>query len=680
MKIRISRLCTFTLIALCSLFGFAAQAGAQDNFSKQLNGPPKLRGKKGNTHKARIADSSGYSVLYSFCPGGSPCTDGDSPNGLVQDAAGNLYGTTHSGGANNGGTVFKVDSTGHETVLYSFCSVGGSKCTDGGYPVAGLILDAAGNLYGTTSSGGANFGGTVFKVDNTDHETVLYSFCSVGGSNCTDGAQPYAGLIRDASGNLYGTTTSGGAFGGTVFKLDNTNHETVLYSFCSVGGSNCTDGAQPYAGLIRDTAGNLYGTTNSGGANNFHGTVFKVDNTDHETVLYSFCPGGSPCTDGADPYAGVIRDTAGNLYGTTTGGGNPGNCGYSPNCGTVFKVDSAGHETVLYSFCSVIVNGNCADGAGAFASLIQDAAGNLYGTTRYGGGNSNSTCLGGSSGFCGTVFMVDGTGHETVLYNFCSESNCADGDSPGAALIQDAGGNLYGTTLGGGNSNSACGSNGCGTVFKLAIGGGGTAAVTLSTTKLSFPKTVIGVTSKPKSVTLTNTGTATLHISGITASGDFAISNNTCGATVLVGASCKVSVTFTPTAKGKRTGNLTFTDDAPTSPQVVALVGTGTAIQLTPTSLNFGTVTVGNTSSPKTITITNVSAATVTSSITVGGTNPADFLINSNTCGATLPGGASCVVGLVFKPQATGTRTAMLKVADDGGGSPQTAALKGIGG
>ena len=146
------------------------------------------------------------------------------------------------------------------------------------------------------------------------------------------------------------------------------------------------------------------------------------------------------------------------------------------------------------------------------------------------------------------------------------------------------------------------------------------------------------------------------------------------------GGSCAVSVTFKPTAKGTRKGNLTFTDDAPTSPQIVALAGTGTAIRLTPSSLTLGTVAVGNSSLPQTITVTNVSGATVTfTSIGVAGLNPADFRISSNTCGATLAGGASCNVGITFKPTATGTRKATLKLLDDGGGSPQTATLKAAG-
>jgi uncharacterized repeat protein (TIGR03803 family) len=170
--------------------------------------------------------------------------------------------------------VFKVDPTGHFTVLYSFCSVG--FCDDGLLPEAGLIQDAEGNLYGTTYGGGANSEGTVFMLDTTGHLTVLYNFCSTSGmgKNCTDGMTPQAGFIQDAAGNLYGTTPSGGANGGgTVFKVDPTGHETVIYSFCAA--FSCTDGSIPSAGLIQDGAGNLYGTTLAGGAND-RGTVFEI--------------------------------------------------------------------------------------------------------------------------------------------------------------------------------------------------------------------------------------------------------------------------------------------------------------------------------------------------------------------------------------------------------------------
>src|SRR5215469_8135470 len=317
MKIQIGRLPAFTSVWL--LFGLAPISDAQ---------VPNINPLAVSPESAKVPLGFSESVLYKFCSA-SQCADGYNPlGGLVQDSAGNLYGTTYAGGStfgtddNGGGTVFKVDITGRETVLHNFCSK--TNCADGQLSYAGLILDPAGNLYGTTSGGGAHGSGTVFKINTNGQESVLYSFCTA--ANCADGQAPYAGLIRDAAGNLYSTTTYGGANnGGTVFKLDTAGHETVLYSFCSE--TNCTDGQLPYAGLIQDATGNLYGTTYGGGAiggGNFQGgTVFKLDTAGHETVLYSFCSAAN-CTDGKQPDAGLVMDSAGNLYGTTSGGGAHG--------------------------------------------------------------------------------------------------------------------------------------------------------------------------------------------------------------------------------------------------------------------------------------------------------------------------------------------------------------------
>jgi len=517
MKIRINGLRTLALISLLSLFSFATQAGAQDNTLNQRSGSPKLRAKAGDIPKQKVAvPASGYTykVLYNFCTYG--CLDGSGPNGgLIQDAAGNLYGTTTHGGANADGTVFEVDSTGYETVLYSFCA--SSNCTDGAFPYGGLVRDAAGNLYGTTSSGGAGNGGTVFKVDSTGHETVLYSFCP--DSNCTDWSGPGPGLIRDASGNLYGTALSGGANNyGMVFKLDTAGNETVLYSFCSAPG--CTDGSGPLGLIIQDAAGNFYGSTTTGGNPysdcHFHafscGTAFKLDSTGHETVLYVFCSAPN-CTDGAYPVAGPLQDAADNLYGTTVFGGNSGSSCLEGalGCGTVFKLDTTGHETVLYSFCSVL---NCTDGSGPSGALIQDAAGNLFGTTS-GGGNASSYC---GEFRCGTVFKLDSTDHETVLYAFCTAANCTDGAYPQAGLIQDAAGNLYGTASGGGANNA-------GVVFKLAPGAMGTATVALTSApnpsyvdqSVTFSAVVSGSGATP-------TGTVTFE-EGSTALGTVTLAN-----------------------------------------------------------------------------------------------------------------------------------------------------------
>ena len=350
-----------------------------------------------------------------------------------------------------------------QSVLYSFCKK--TNCVDGAYPSAGLVFDQEGNTYGTTVNGGAynstacytNFAngcGVVFKLDPAGKETVLHSFCAQ--ANCADGANPYAGLIFDQKGNLYGTTEYGGAYGyGAIFKLTPKGKETVLYSFCALG-LPCRDGAQPTAGLIFDRKGNLYGTAYYGGTDgqcgfNFTcGVVFKLDSKGKETVLYSFCA-QTYCADGEGPVAGVVFDQKGNLYGTTLGGGG---CGNNGGCGVVFKLTPQGKETVLYTFCAQ--SETCSDGAYPRVPLVLDQRGNLYGTT-WGGGLFG---CGGDSG-CGVAFELTPEGKETVLYDFCALTNCIDGDMPHAGLIFDQKGNLYGTTENGGAPR------GGGSVFRL---------------------------------------------------------------------------------------------------------------------------------------------------------------------------------------------------------------------
>jgi uncharacterized repeat protein (TIGR03803 family) len=339
-------------------------------------GRPRARGlRRGLLGLACLAAATGAAsaqmtevVLHNFCSLAN-CADGETPYaGVIRDSDGNLYGTTVYGGANGGGVVYRVDTSRHETVLYSFCSL--ANCADGEEPCAGVIRDSEGNLYGATEYGGANGFGAVYKVDTSGNETVLYSFCSL--ANCADGERPMAGVIRDSDGNLYGTTYSGGANGGGAVYKVNTSGETVLHSFCSL--ANCADGQAPVAGVIRDSKGNLYGTTDYGGANG-DGVVYKVDTSGSETVLYSFCS-LADCADGPYPQAGVIRDSEGNLYGTTI------NSAVDGGDGVVYKVDSSGSETLLYNFCSLA---NCADGQGPTAGVIRDSEGNLYGTTESGG-------------------------------------------------------------------------------------------------------------------------------------------------------------------------------------------------------------------------------------------------------------------------------------------------------
>jgi uncharacterized repeat protein (TIGR03803 family) len=322
-------------------------------------------------------------------------SDGSVPRaGLLRDASGNLFGTTANGGDMSCyppygcGTVFKMSRAGKETVLHRF-----NGTPDGAGPVAVLVEDEEGNLYGTTEVGGLKGGGTVFKIDAVGHETILHNFAGPSGGG--DGEYPHAGVIRDAEGNLYGTTYGGGALSeGTVYQINASGIETVLHSF--TGGP---DGGRPASALLIDSSGNLYGTTQYGGNGECYGNgcgvLFELspqlDGTWDEAVLYVFCsqPG---CSDGAAPVTGpLVRDAAGTLYGATFSGGDDRDCG---GCGVVYRLDSAGQETVLYTFTGG------SDGSGPWAGLALDASGNLYGTAVDGG----KRCA--DSPACGVVFKI----------------------------------------------------------------------------------------------------------------------------------------------------------------------------------------------------------------------------------------------------------------------------------
>jgi uncharacterized repeat protein (TIGR03803 family) len=353
-----------------------------------------------------------FKLLYAFTgenDGGEPYA------GLIADKAGNLYGTTFAEGVGGFGTAFKLAPDGTLTTLHAFTQNG----IDGANPYAGLTLDKAGNLYGTTEEGGPNNYGTIFKIAPDGTEKVLYSFLNI----TTDGAVPYAGLLKQG-GDLYGATVYGGtANDGTIFKVALNGIETVVYSF--KGGS---DGAGPQGDLIADKAGNLYGTTGLGGASS-DGTVFKLSPNGTETVLYSFKGG----TDGLAPVDALLLDKAGNLYGTTVEGGADG-------YGTVFKLATDGTETVLYSFKGA------PDAAYPYGNLIADSAGNFYAMTNSGG--TGAAC--GSYG-CGAVFKLAPDGTETVLYSFTGGS---DGMYPylGGLITDDANrkGALFGMAREGG--------------------------------------------------------------------------------------------------------------------------------------------------------------------------------------------------------------------------------------
>lgn len=360
----------------------------------------------------QFAAAQTFNVLHTFTRG----ADASNPvGGLTLDPEGNLYGTSSTGGAFNYGAVFKVEKTGQETVVDSF------DFNDGWYPSSSLFRDSEGRFYGTADGGegGKCQGcGTVFSLDPGGKLKRLITF-----SGGTDGWYPIFGVTRDPLGNLYGTTFYGGvpnACGGlgcgVLFRLDTAGKETVLHTF--QGGPSVGD-------LLRDEEGNLYGTSGGGEC----GIVFKVDPNGHESVLYAF----TGQADGCGPI-GLVRDDAGNFYGATGGGGDFSNCG--EGCGTVFKLDPQGKHTVLYTF-----RGDT-DGAIPDAGVIRDASGNLYGPTS---NNGNSY---------GVVFKVDPSGKETVLHAF---SGGADGAQPMGKLALDPSGNLYGVTENGGDPTCKCG-------------------------------------------------------------------------------------------------------------------------------------------------------------------------------------------------------------------------------
>ncbi|MGA2373126.1 MAG: choice-of-anchor tandem repeat GloVer-containing protein [Candidatus Korobacteraceae bacterium] len=340
----------------------------------------------------RITPGGVLTTLYNFCSHSNCADGLVPQAALVQGTDGNFYGTTSGGGAsqnctvrNGCGTVFKITMSGALTTLYSFCSQ--PNCSDGSLPLAGMVQASDGNYYGTTSEGGSSTfysggAGTVFRITPTGSLTTLYEFCSQ--TKCTDGLFPSATMVQAVDGDLYGTTTQGGAnyTAGEVFKITLSGSLTRLYSFCSQ--PDCTDGYLPN-GLIQGSDGDFYGTTGSGGINNGldAGTVFKVTPTGTLTTLYSFCP-QYPCVDGAMSGAALVQATDGNFYGTTYEGGayNFNNC--VVGCGTAFKIAPSGALTTLYSFCSLP---DCTDGNSPVTALVQATNGNLYGTTSSGGAN-----------------------------------------------------------------------------------------------------------------------------------------------------------------------------------------------------------------------------------------------------------------------------------------------------
>lgn len=372
-------------------------------------------------------------TLYSF--GG---TDGDEPQAaLVQVKTGAFYGTTSHGGANGDGTVFKITPDGTLTTVHNF------NGADGGSPLYALIQATDGNLYGTTFNGGSSTAcdggcGTVFKMTLDGTVTTLHSF------NGADGANPFGGLVEGSNGLFYGTVIFGGSNGGgTVYTITAAGALRVVHNFAGAP----RDGSYPYPALIQATDGNFYGTTFSGGGAD-EGTVFRLTPSGTLTTIHAFCLAGIPCPDGGNVQSGLVQATNGNLYGMVARGGST-TCTFNgyDGCGTIFEITLSGTLTTLHLF-------QLTDGGQPVARLIQATNGNLYGVTPYGG--TSSACAGG----CGTIFQITPSGTFTSLYSFCSASGCTDGSFPAGNPIQGTNGVMYGTT-------GLSGVNGDGTIYGI---------------------------------------------------------------------------------------------------------------------------------------------------------------------------------------------------------------------
>ena len=584
---------------------------------------------------------------------------------------------------------------------------------NGAVPSNSLVQGTDGNLYGTTQSGGRAESGTVFRMTTAGALSLLYSFCSQ--TNCVDGGLPMGGLVQGTDGNFYGTTSIGGASGqGTVFKITSSGSLTTLHSFCALancadgqsphaglvqgkdgnfygttigsypaGGNlfritpsgtlttlytfcslaNCSDGLAPEGGLIQATDRNLYGTTSQGGAFGTGGTIFRLDTSGNFTTLYSFCSLLS-CADGSTPYAGLVQGKDGNLYGTTSAGGSPGK-------GTAFMLTTSGQLTTLYNFCS---QASCADGEYPYAGVVQGTDGNFYGATEAGGSRSNNTiCPFG----CGTLFQLTPTGVLSTVYNLCTIISCTDGAQPFASLVQASSGTFYGTTSYGGSCTTRL--EGCGTIFSWSSNVA--LPPTFTPTSVTFGNQPVNI-SKQRSVTLKNinTGYAILNVSNATITGnsDFVISSNGCTAPLAAGKLCNIYVTFTPTSLTAESATLNVFDNVPGSPQTVPMTGTGVPqASLMPSSLTYPRTKVGNTSAPKNVNLRNNLPTTLTG-ITFSTTGP--FAVSSKTCGTTLASGSTCSFSIVFKPTVTGPASGTFTVRDSANNSPQSTSLSGNGG
>jgi uncharacterized repeat protein (TIGR03803 family) len=410
---------------------------------------------------ATSAKARTYTRLHSFCSdeaSNGVCNDGITPWGLIKAPSGTIYGVTELGGTNNKGTIFElVPGNGGYSfqVVYSFCAQ--ASCTDGSQPRTALIADTNGNIYGTTRTGGLQNLGEVFRfTPGTGALKVLYSFCSQ--AQCTDGSTPYgiggapatltydgqqAGALYNDAQPLYGATSSGGSGNqGVVFKLTRSKAnwtERVIHSFVC-GDTACPEGNAPgYLGF--DNRGHLIGTA-SGGAGGL-GVVYKMSTRGAETVLYSFCSNGEPCTDGRSPGAFVV-DSKNHIVGITGLGGADGGTGQSYNFGVFYRLSQKSRsETYLFQFCYNYDTVHSCPGGDRPAGALFQSGGIIYGSTNDGGLHNG-----------GILFRQKGSGAPATLVDFCAENACTDGRGQVTGLAADDAGNIIGATAGGGDNGS----------------------------------------------------------------------------------------------------------------------------------------------------------------------------------------------------------------------------------
>jgi uncharacterized repeat protein (TIGR03803 family) len=649
-------------------------------------------------------------TLYSFQ--GYP--DGNQPtSGLIFDTAGNLYGTTLGGGSDRCGTAFELSPNNSggwaETILFNF----GCGPTLG---PEGLVFDKVGNLYGVSQGGDGycDYCTAVFELTPASGggwtETTLYTFG--GGSG---GGSPGPGLVFDGSGNLYGATLVGGACAGCgiIFELSPAGGggwtETTLYEF-----QPTNDGNQPNGGLIFDATGNIYGTTVTGGPDEGFcingqtpyscGTVFKLTPNGGgkwtESIPFSFPLGGAQ---GYYPMFGLTPDQSGNLYGTTELGGTTGEG--SGGTGVVFELSPAANgtftETELYVFQAYGYGTNLNSG------LIFDRARNLYGvadnplpgivyevsvgplvgvsptTSNFGNqdvgvaGAAQNVTLTNTGNQTLTVSAIQITGANSS--EFSQQNNCP------ATLAQYASCTIAvvftPTTTGPQNALISVVDNAQGSPQTVPLTGTGVfPAGSIFPPSTNFGSQTAGASTAPTALTLTNTSLGVLTISSIGIGGpnsnQFSQTND-CPPSLQPGAFCYISVTFSPNFVGNASASLNVADNAPGSPQSAALTGTGVnGIAFSPPTVTFPSQYVGTAGLPQAVTLTNNGDTTIT--ITGVAASPSDYAPLSS-CGNSLQPGAACSIGVFFDPTASGTRSGVLTITDSAFSGPQTVPLTGTG-